>query len=230
MPRLFASTISKQVARAICPSVNVEGIRRQMQTRDSRFQYKTAMPHTQLSLHHTENARLLPDRGELLHRLPHGGVCAEVGAAFGDFTAEIFEKNAPRELYLIDAWDTPRYQEGLEQIKTKFRGALDQGRLRIVQGYSTVRLSEFPNGFFDWVYIDTNHSYETTLEELQISHFKVKQDGRIAGHDFCTGNVVDAIAYGVVEACTKFCKDFHWQFEYMTLESHGHFSFSLKRL
>jgi len=176
------------------------------------------------------NAGLLPDRGELLYRLPHGGVGAEIGAAFGDFTGEILKKNVPRELYLIDAWDTPRYQDGLAQIKSKFRDILENGRLHIVQGYSTVRLAEFPNGFFDWVYIDTNHSFETTWEELVISHLKVKQAGRIAGHDFCTGNVVDAIAYGVVEACTKFCKDFHWQFEYLTMESHGHFSFSLKRL
>ena len=201
-----------------------------MNTRDSRFYYKDAMPHTQLSLHHTENARLLPDRGELLYRLPHGGVGAEIGAAFGDFTGEILEKNVPRELYLIDAWDTPRYQDGLMQIRTKFRDVLENGRLHIVQGYSTVRLAEFPNSFFDWVYIDTNHSFETTWEELVISHLKVKQTGRIAGHDFCTGNVVDAVPYGVVEACTKFCKDFHWQFEYLTVESQGHFSFSLKRL
>lgn len=75
------------------------------------------------------------------------------------------------------------------------------------------------------------HGPETgRLCDLPFSHFKIKQGGRIAGHDFCAGNVVDAIPYGVVEACTKFCKDFHWEFEYMTLESHGHFSFSLKRL
>ncbi|MGG6897556.1 class I SAM-dependent methyltransferase [Rhizobium sp. BR 315] len=201
-----------------------------MNTRDWRFQYKSAMPHTQLSLQHTENARLLPDRGELLCRLPQGGVGAEIGAAFGDFTGEILEKNAPRELYLIDAWDTPRYQDGLQQIRMKYRGALENDRLRIVQGYSTVRLAEFPNSFFDWVYIDTNHSFETTWEELVISNSKVRPQGRIAGHDFCSGNVVDAVPYGVVEACTKFCKDFHWQFEYLTMESHGHFSFSLKRL
>ena len=37
-------------------------------------------------------------------------------------------------------------------------------------------------------------------------------------------------ASGVVEAVTKFCKDYGWQFEFLTVESHAHFSYCLKRL
>ncbi|MGO8484993.1 hypothetical protein AB9F39_38295, partial [Rhizobium leguminosarum] len=51
----------------------------------------------------------------------------------------------------------------------------------------------------DWAYIDTDHSFELTWQELLICEKKVKRTGRIAGHDFCTGNKVKPIVYGVVE-------------------------------
>ncbi|SIR02848.1 Methyltransferase domain-containing protein [Rhizobium sp. RU35A] len=201
-----------------------------MQTVEQRQRLKESMPQTTLGLHHTEHCRLLPNRSELLLRLPRGGVCAEIGAAYGDFTADILSMNHPAQLHLIDAWDTDRYRIGLEQIRDKFAPRIEQGQLQIHQGLSTVKLQEFPDQFFDWVYIDTNHTFHTTWEELVLSHRKVKKDGRICGHDFCTGNIITPVVYGVVEAVTKFCNDAGWQFEYLTMESHGHFSFCLRRL
>lgn len=173
---------------------------------------------------------MLPDRSELLYRLPQKGVAAEVGAAFGAYTADIIAKNKPQELYLIDSWKAERYKSGLERIQKKFKTQIEAGRIHLRQGFSTEQLAEFPDGFFDWVYVDTNHSFKTTWEELRLCNDKVKREGRIAGHDFCTGNVVEPVPYGVVEACAKFCLDYGWQYEYIALESHGHFSFCLKRL
>ena len=201
-----------------------------MSTRKQRRTLKQGMPSTTLRFFHTENCRVLPDRSELLYRLPQRGVAAEIGAAFGDYTAEIMEKNRPRELHLIDAWASDRYKSGLEGIRDKFSAEIEAGLIHLQQGLSTERLVQFPNDFFDWVYIDTNHSFAVTWEELQLCNDKVKDEGRIAGHDFCTGNVVKPVPYGVIEACAKFCVDYGWQYEYLTLESHGHFSFCLKRL
>lgn len=194
-----------------------------------RARAKQAMPVTQLELSHTENFRVLPDRTELLRRLPANGVVAEVGAAFGDYTSEIMAINRPRILHLVDVWSSDRYREGLERIRTRFREELEDGRLVINTGLSTERLPDFPDGTFDWVYIDTNHGYPVTWQELLICDAKVKQDGYIAGHDFCTGNVVTPVPYGVIEAVCRFCVDRGWQFAYLTLESHGHFSFALSR-
>lgn len=199
-------------------------------TVEQRRELKTRTPQTRLQLIHTENCRALPDRGMLLARLPQGGIAAEIGAAFGDYTKHIFAQNKPRELYLLDSWDSARYVAGMEAIKRNFAAEIEAGRLHLRQGFSTDKLAEFPNEFFDWVYIDTNHSYGTTWKELQLCHECVKPDGRIAGHDFCTGNVIDPVPYGVIEACARFCVQYGWQYEYITLESHGHFSFCLKRL
>ncbi|MDE4552686.1 class I SAM-dependent methyltransferase [Sinorhizobium meliloti] len=201
-----------------------------MNTKEERQQMKAKMPAARLGMQHTENCRVLPNRGELLYRLPNGGVVAEIGAAFGDFTGQIFDRNKPKQLHLVDAWDSDRYRAGMEGIKTKFKDKIDADRLKLHQGLSIEKLPEFDDEFFDWVYIDTNHSFGTTWKELQICDKKVKRSGRIAGHDFCTGNVVDPVPYGVVEAVTKFCADYGWQYEYLTVEHHGHFSFCLMRL
>ncbi len=191
---------------------------------------KEGMEATDLDLRHTENCKLLTNREILLDMMPRDAVVAEVGAAFGDFSSKILQRCAPKQLHLVDSWASERYEIGLETIKKNLADDIAADRLHIHQGLSTDVLPRFEDGFFDWVYIDTNHSYETTLEELLICDTKVSGAGRIAGHDFCTGNVVDAVPYGVVEAVTKFCKDRNWQFEYLTVESHGHFSFCLRRL
>ena len=166
----------------------------------------------------------------LVERLQKGGVVAEIGVAFGEFTDEILLRAQPRRLHLIDAWSSPRYQEGLDTIKRRHIGEVETGRIVINQGLSTEQLATFDDAYFDWVYIDTDHTYETTSAELRLARRKVKQGGRIAGHDFTSGNCVTPWPYGVIEACNEFCMQNDWAYEWLTLEPHGHFSFALFEL
>ncbi|MFV2037870.1 MAG: class I SAM-dependent methyltransferase [Paracoccaceae bacterium] len=188
------------------------------------------MQQTELELRHTQYCKLLPDRNVMLDLMPKGGRVAEIGVAFGDFSKEILQRCSPKTLHLIDSWATERYREGLNIIQDIHAERISEKQIVVHQGLSTDMLTDFGPDTLDWVYIDTNHSYDTTLQELELCHRIVNQHGRIAGHDFCTGNVIDAVPYGVVEAVTKFCKDHDWQFEFLTVESRGHFSFCLKRL
>lgn len=197
---------------------------------EKRIALKNSTPRTMLSLHHTENCRLLPNRTELLHRLPHGGVVAEIGVAFGDYSQEIMEFNRPATLHLIDPWDLNRYNEGHERVKSMFADQIATGQVQLHLGGSTEMLPSFADGTFDWVYIDTDHSYANTWNELVLCDAKVKRDGRICGHDFCVGNVIKPVVYGVVQAVNKFCVEYGWQFEYLTVEPDAHFSYCLKRL
>jgi len=201
-----------------------------MQTAEERRKIKDKMKQTQLDMVHTEGCILLPDRKMMLDRMPKGARVAEIGVAFGDFSREILGRCCPSYLYLIDAWLSERYREGLNKIEEEFAEQISSEKIVIKQGLSTDVLEDLEENSLDWVYIDTNHTYETTLQELELCHKIIAPDGRIAGHDFCTGNVINAVPYGVVEAVTEFCKDFKWQFEYLTVESRGHFSFCLRRL
>ena len=201
-----------------------------MKTAQERRKIKDAMQQTRLDVGHTENCRVLPDRNMMLDLMPRGKRVAEIGVAFGDFSKEILRRCAPETLYLIDAWATERYREGLQKIRETYADLIAADKVVVLQGLSTDVLKDFQPNSLDWAYIDTNHSYATTLSELELCDGIMAPGGRIAGHDFCTGNVIDAIPYGVVEAVTKFCKDRDWQFEFLTVESRGHFSFCLKRI
>ena len=198
--------------------------------RDDRRRALSRVPHFALEARHLEQCRLLPDREELLRRLPQHAIAAEVGVAFGDFTALILREAAPAKLHLIDAWSTDRYRSGLDRIREANASALKRQKIQIHQGLSTDRLAEFDDNYFDWIYIDTDHTYDTTLAELRLASRVVRPSGRIAGHDHCTGNVVKPFPYGVIQAVAQFCVEDGWGYEYLTSEPHGHASFCLLKL
>ncbi len=187
-------------------------------------------PTVQLGPEHTAGCELLPDRAALMARLPQGGIGAEIGVAFGDYTDVILAQNRPRTLHLVDAWDSDRYREGLAAIRARFATSIAEGAIAIHQGYSTEILARFADGMFDWIYLDTDHSYETTLAELRLAAPKLKPGGLLAGHDYCTGNVITPVPYGVVEACHRFCVEAGWRFRFIALEERGRNSFALARL
>jgi hypothetical protein len=179
---------------------------------------------------HVSACRLVADRNAMLDLLPKHGVVAEVGVASGDFSAEILSRTQPQTLVLIDAWDAARYESGLSAVTAKFADRLASGQVEISKGYSTDRLKLYPDSHFDWVYIDTDHSFRTTMSELELAAAKVRPDGFICGHDFSTGNVVKPVVYGVIQACAKFCVERGWRYKYLSLDTFGYFSFCLERL
>jgi hypothetical protein len=122
-----------------------------MSTPDERRAIKARAPVTRLLDLHTHDCRVLPDREALLERLPRGGVAAEIGVAFGDFTREILRRNKPARLHLIDTWDSPRYAEGLRKVETEFADRLATGQVVVNRGLSTQVLPSFPDHSFDWV-------------------------------------------------------------------------------
>ena len=59
---------------------------------------------------------------------------------------------------------------------------------------------------------------------------KVKDGGIIAGHDYCQGNINDALAYGVVLAVNQFCIKYDWEFIYITHKTDRNLSFAIKKI
>lgn len=211
-------------------SAKVRGIASEPAATQRRRKMKAAMPRTVLRTEHTAGSALLPTRRALLERIPQGGVASEIGVSRGEFTREILQFNKPSKLHLVDAWSSSRYASHLDEVRAAFGDELASGKVEINQGLSTEVLPRFADFTFDWVYIDTDHSYDTTAAELEICKRKIKPGGRIAGHDFCTGNVVTPVPYGVIEACNDFCVRESWRYEYVTLDPDGHFSFCLVKM
>ena len=190
-----------------------------------------AMPYVLLEERHMANLKVVTNRNALLSNLPKDGIAAEIGVNRGDFSRRILTYAQPKELHLIDLWNSERYHAGLMSVVTnKFEDELSSGRILIRRGYSTDVLRQFEDGFFDWVYVDTDHSYETTAKELELCRDKVKKGGIIAGHDYITGDWKLRYRYGVVEAVNEFCHKYNWEMVYITHETHRHVSYAIREI
>ncbi len=91
-------------------------------------------------------------------------------------------------------------------------------------------LQNFPGHSFDWVYLDTYHSYQVTADELLLLKDKVKIDGIIAGHDYIIGNWIRDCRYGVIEAVHEFCFKQNWELIYITINKNEMPSFAISRI
>jgi SAM-dependent methyltransferase len=157
-------------------------------------------------------------RLELLARMPKQAVCAEIGVWKGDFSDLIRRHTAPRELHLIDPWEFqgefPERMYGgavagnqadmdriCEGVRDRFHAFPE---VVLHRGKSEDALREFPDGFFDWVYIDGNHYYEFVLEDLRQCLARVRPGGIIAGDDYHWG---EADGFPVRRAVADFLRE-----------------------
>lgn len=210
--------ISKPAYRALN---NVLGKARVAQSR--------AIPHIELEAKHIANLRVVLNRDAFLDALPKGGIVAEAGVDHGDFSSRILAITKPSKLHLIDIWSSKRYHGGLQHlVRNRFAEEIAAGRVQIDLGLSTEVLPHYPDGYFDWLYIDTDHGYRVTADELQLARTKVKHGGIIAGHDYITSNFDGGVRYGVVEAVHEFCVRHDWELILLTHETDRHLSFAIR--
>ena len=178
-----------------------------------------------------KNLKVVLNRDKLLQFLPKNAIVAELGVDNGDFSEKIMTIAVPKTLFLIDIWKTKRYNRNkMDYIKKKFEKDINLGRISVIRGKSEEELEKFDNNYFDWIYIDTTHSYLQTIKELNICRLKIKNNGIIAGHDYSKGNIKKGLPYGVVLAVNEFCLRYNWEFLYLTHETHRNLSYAIRKI
>ncbi len=189
------------------------------------------IPKIDLSTEHIQNTKVLANRTDLLKLLPKGGVVAELGVNKGGFSADILEHTAPEKLHLIDMWGSKRYNQDIRKsVESRFANELASGKVEINLGLSTGVVNDFKEAYFDWIYIDTDHSYQTTKAELEMYASKMKPGGIMAGHDYTVCNWNGLVRYGVIEAVHEFCKNQNWEIIYLSMEMTVKPSFAIRKL
>lgn len=200
-------------------------------TKKANAKASAATPKTQLLEKHVKNARILPSRKAMLDLLPKNAIVAELGVDEGCFTEMIIHQTNPKKLHIVDYWGSKRYSQfKREKVERKFSSQLNAGSVCINLGLSTVVADDFPNNYFDWIYIDTDHSYKVTREELEAYKCKLKAGGIIAGHDYIIGNWEAVVRYGVIEAVHEFCRKYDWEIIYLTAELNNNPSFAIREI
>jgi len=180
---------------------------------------------------HLNSCKNLPDRDTLINLLPKNAVVAEIGVNRGEFSSKILAQCKPTKLHLVDMWSTDRYHVGIrKEVERKFGQEIEKGKIEINLGMSTEVIPTFPDSYFDWVYLDTDHLYENTKRELDLLVPKMKAGGIIAGHDYIQGNWDGVVRYGVIEAVRECCLKHDFALIYLTHELDIHPSFAIRKI
>ena len=191
------------------------------------------IPIFQLEKKNISNLKIKLNRLEILKELKKSSICAELGVAYGEFSDQILEIVKPELLVLVDSYPNKGnfVDEGnLKYIEKKYQKLAEEKKIQIINEDSVKAASMFEENFFDWIYIDTTHSYHQTLGELRAWKNKIKGDGYILGHDYIMGNWIDDIKYGVQEAVHQFCVEENWEIIYLTARIGENTSFGIRKI
>jgi len=123
--------------------------------------------------------------------MPLTGNCAEVGVSCG-YNAHSMLTHSSITLVLVD--DYKNYVE-CPDAESKANSLLElfKDRIQFIKKSSVEAAKQFPEGHFDYVYIDAGHTYEDVKSDIEAWLPKVSLGGMIAGHDFWKQEVRDAV-------------------------------------
>lgn len=126
--------------------------------------------------------------------IPKHGLGAELGVYRGDFTRILLDVAQPQMLHLIDPWYLlgqnwerfgvwgPTTSKALDTVKARYVKEIAADRVYLHVADDLKLLPEFPDGYFDWVYVDSLHERHHCAAELNL--LKTKVTGVIAGDDW----------------------------------------------
>jgi len=154
-------------------------------------------------------------------------IAVEIGVRAGHNALAMLNEMNIRTLFLVDpyfpyddggVYQTERMQKkNMIEMLDRLAEHCEKTILLFQKSEKAVEL--FPDKYFDYLYIDGEHSYEGVMKDLELWHPKVKDEGILAGHDYNS-----LVAWpGVTKAVKEFagkrnlsiinCRDSDWLIE-----------------
>lgn len=129
-----------------------------------------------------------------------GLIGVEIGVFKGDHAAQLLKHCTM--LYLVDPYVSydgdPALSHGLQTAKEIAAERLIGKPVKFIYKSSTDCANETRNDFFDFVYLDGDHSYSAVVQDIESWWPKIISGGLLGGHDFSHAWP------GVVQAVTEF--------------------------
>ncbi len=130
-------------------------------------------------------------------------VGAEIGVSHGVTTGHLLSKNPTLRLLAVDYFGVlPPGKGGVQykgwnhiRIKKRFESKMLQfkNRVTVLQGISWEVANKVLDNSLDFVFIDADHAYESTKQDIEAWAPKVKPGGMISGHDIHFEGVLKAV-------------------------------------
>jgi len=122
----------------------------------------------------------------------------------------------PEVAVAVDIWkedtdiarnDTGWKQERLDALYEEFTERMkDKPYVKVIRDYTHDVAERFPDEYFDFVFIDADHSFKGVSQDIEDWYPKVKKGKFLFGHDFRIKKHRFGFRYGVMEAVTMFAK------------------------
>jgi hypothetical protein len=156
-------------------------------------------------------------RLSLLDNINEGDVCAEVGVLKGDY-ANLISLQPISKLYLIDPWisivDIPHRwhavpQDVMDEYKSEvYERFAGQDSINILEKYSADAVLDFETDYFNWIYLDANHTYSFVIEDLRSWWGKLKSGGYICGNAYIDNPIArNVLDFGAIPAVDDFVEE-----------------------
>lgn len=154
------------------------------------------------------------DLPSMLNAMDLTGDGVEVGVQAGRFTEHLLRHSQLSRLFSVDPWmhwdsgypdraNVPQAQQDSRYLETILRCAHFRTRSVVMRMTSAQASAHFAPASLDFVYIDANHSFEATAEDLDLWWPKLRRGGLMAGDDYLDGRVGEA-EFGVKRAVDEF--------------------------
>ena len=140
----------------------------------------------------------------------------EIGVRHGA-NFDLMTRHNPKLAVAVDIWrndgvmahnDGAYLQEELDKQYLDFKkGIGNKPFVKIYREYSHNAVKRFPDNYFDFIYIDADHTYQSCLQDIKGWYSKVKKGGVLAGDDYREAKVKTGVRFGVIRAVETFIKE-----------------------
>jgi hypothetical protein len=176
--------------------------------------------------HIAQDCVLLHDRFEMIKRLPKGAKAAEIGVQSSAFTRHILATSDPLELHLLVS---PFGQRTSKFDSNSFASEIARGRVAVHEGDSSLRLKEFPDAYFDWIYVDADHSHQGAHSYISLAVKKMRADGQLLLHNYTAYSPLEKMQYGVQLAANDLLAESNFEIAGFALGDLGYHDVCLRR-
>lgn len=125
---------------------------------------------------------------------------AEIGVEWGEYSEYLLSTGFFEKFFSIDDWNTEFYdtldnhnrpltldKENPAYLYTLKRlGKFNEST--VIREKSSMAVNLFDDNYFDFIYIDSNHTYENVIKDLESWWPKLKDGGMFCGDDYYNGN------------------------------------------